>query len=208
MRPAVRRTVLTFAVLIVAAAVWGMRHAGTFLVREDPLRPADAILVLAGARFERAMEGFDVYHEGYAPIVVLSPGQEEPAERVLRAKGVYLPREAEPVRDALVGLGMPRGAILIGDGPVDNTAAEAEMLRDLAVQRHWHTVIVVTSKLHTRRTGFAMRRALQGSGITIIVRASKYDPVDPAHWWRQRRDVRWMTEEWPKVLAYWFGLQK
>jgi uncharacterized SAM-binding protein YcdF (DUF218 family) len=205
MRPAVRRTV--FVIVVMTVAGWGLTHAATFLVREDPLRHADAILVLAGSRFERALEGYDVYHEGYAPVLALSPGQEEPAERIVRARGVYLPREAEPVRQALIGLGVPPGAILIGDGPVDNTAAEAVMLRGLAQRYGWHTVIVVTSKLHTRRTSFAMRRALQGTGITVIVHASKYDPVDPAHWWRRRRDVRWLMDEWPRVIAYWCGLR-
>jgi uncharacterized SAM-binding protein YcdF (DUF218 family) len=207
MRPAIRRTFLTVALVVLAAIAWAFAHAGTFLVREDPLRHADAILVLAGARFERAMEAYDVYHDGYAPVVVLSPGPEEPAEQVLRSRGVYLPREADPVREALVGLGIPRSAIVIGDGTVDNTAAEALLLRDLAARRGWHTVIVVTSKFHTRRTGFAMRRALQGRGITVLVRASKYDPVDPSHWWRHRRDVRWLLDEWPKLVAYSFGLK-
>ena len=205
MRPAARRTIIAFAVL--AAAAWAFLNAGTFLVHEDPLRRADAIFVLAGARFERAMEASDVYHEGYAPIVMLSPGRQEPAERVLRARGVYLPREAEPVREALVGLGVPRGAILIPDGAPDNTAAEALILRSVALQRGWHTVIVVTSKFHTRRSGFAMRRALAGTDIRVAIHASTYDPAEPSHWWRRRGDVRWLMDEWPRVVAYWLGLR-
>ena len=64
MRPPIRRTLLTIAMVVLAGVTWSVFHAGSFLVREDPLRRADAILVLAGARFERAMEAFDVYHEG------------------------------------------------------------------------------------------------------------------------------------------------
>jgi len=171
MRPATRRTLIVLAAAL--AAVWACRHAGTFLDREDPLRHADAIYVLAGMRFERALDAADLYRAGYAPVVLLSPGQEEPAERLLREKGVRFPREAEPVRDALSALGLPRDQILIGDGSVDNTAAEARLLRETARQRGWRTVIVVTAKYHTRRTGFAMRRGLEGSGVRIIVRASR-----------------------------------
>jgi uncharacterized SAM-binding protein YcdF (DUF218 family) len=207
MRPAIRRTVIVFAAaLTTAAAVWALAHAGSYLQHEDTLRRADAIFVLAGTRFERALEAADLYHEGYAPAILLSPGQVEPAENILRRKGIDLLHEVEQVRDALVGLGIPRDAITVGVGAVDNTAAEAKLLREVAAPRGWRVVIVVTSKYHTRRAGFAMRRGLAGAGITVVVRASRYDPSDPAHWWRHRGDIRRLMQEWPKVLAYRLGL--
>jgi uncharacterized SAM-binding protein YcdF (DUF218 family) len=204
MRPAVRRTLI--ALVVTGLAAWALRHAGTFLQREDPLRRADAIYVLAGMRLERALEAADLYRDGYAPAILLSPGQEEPAEVIARARGVRFPREAEPVRVALAGLGVPQDAIAIGEGSVDNTAAEAQLLRRATARRGWRSVIVVTSKYHTRRAGAAMRRALEGTGVTVIMRATRYDQTDPAHWWRQRRDVRWLADEWPKVIAYSLGL--
>ena len=51
-----------------------------------------------------------------------------------------------------------------------------------------------------------MRRALDGTGVAVFVRASRYDPADPAHWWRHRGDVRFLLEEWPKLIAYALGL--
>jgi uncharacterized SAM-binding protein YcdF (DUF218 family) len=206
MRRAVRRALIAVAGVAVLAAVWAPLEGGRYLQHEDPLRHADAIFVLAGSRLERALEATDLYGGGYAPAVVLSPGREEPAEIVARARGIRFPREADVLRDALVSLGIPRDAIIIGSGSVDNTAGEGSMLRALTTERGWHSVIVVTSKYHSRRTGFAMRRALAGTGVSVIVRASRYDPADPARWWRQRRDVRFLMEEWPKLIAYWLGL--
>lgn len=206
MRRIVRRLLIALAAGVVCAAGWSVFEGGRYLQHEDPLQHADALYVLAGSRLERTLEAVDLYQAGYAPLLLLSPGREEPAEVVARARGLRLPREAEPLREALAGIGIPRDAVLIGDGSVDNTADEAAMLRKVAQERGWRRVIVVTSKYHTRRTGFAMRRALEGTGVQIVVRASRYDPADPARWWRQRRDIRFLMEEWPKVIAYELGL--
>jgi uncharacterized SAM-binding protein YcdF (DUF218 family) len=206
MRRVIRRTLIVLAGAAVAAAAWLLIAGGRYLQHEDPLRRADALFVLGGSNLERGLEAADLYREGYAPAIVLSPAQEEPAVAVARARGVRFPREADLIRDALVGLGVPSGAIVIGQGSVDNTAAEGALLRALMAARGWRSVIVVTSKYHTRRAGFAMRRALAGTGAEVIVRASRYDPGDPARWWRHRRDVRFMMEEWPKLIAYRLGL--
>jgi uncharacterized SAM-binding protein YcdF (DUF218 family) len=164
------------------------------------------MFVLAGTRMERALEAADLYRAGYAPVLLLSPGREEAAETIVRSRGIHFAREAEPLREALIAMGIPAAAVVIGDGSVDNTAQEAAMLRSIAGQRGWRTAIVVTSKYHTRRTGFAMRRALAGTGVRVMVRASRYDLADPARWWRDRSNARFVLEEWQKLVAYRLGL--
>ena len=183
-----------------------MYYGGRYLQHEDPLAKADALFVLDGARVERWLEAYDLYVVGYAPRIVLSPGRDEPAERLLRARGIRYPREIELRRNALVQLGVPPDAVLTDMNPVDNTAEEAAALRDLARGRGWRSVIVVTSKYHTRRAGFAFRRAFDGTNVRIAMRASKYDYSDPARWWRRRSDFRFVISEWPKVFAYRLGL--
>ena len=206
MRTAVRRTLILLPLAFVAALAFVIVEGGRYLQHEDPLERADAMFVLGGARLERALETIDLYRAGYAPAIVLSPGHEEAAEAILRARGIRFPGEAEPVRDALVAMGVPGSAVLIGSPPVDNTAEEALMLRRLAAQHGWRKVIVITSKYHTRRTRFAMRRALDGSGVQPIVHATRYDLSDPAHWWRHRSELRFVLEEWEKLVAYRLGL--
>jgi uncharacterized SAM-binding protein YcdF (DUF218 family) len=67
-------------------------------------------------------------------------------------------------------------------------------------------VIVVTSKLHTRRAGAIMRRAVEGSGAEIIMHASVLDPTDPDHWWRDHNDARSVLFETQKLAAYLLGV--
>jgi hypothetical protein len=78
--------------------------------------------VLAGTRAERPLEAIDLYKEGYAPIVILSPGIVEDAEVQLAKRGVRFPRQDELQRDALVQSGLPAAAVLSTGGYVDNTA--------------------------------------------------------------------------------------
>src|SRR6266508_6841593 len=45
---------------------------GEFLVAREPLRPADAIIVLAGNSVYRAPHGVELYRSGYAPRLIVS----------------------------------------------------------------------------------------------------------------------------------------
>jgi uncharacterized SAM-binding protein YcdF (DUF218 family) len=206
-RPAIKRLIFAAASLGVLGGVWWfVVEGGRFLQREDTLQHADAIFVLAGTHLERPLEAVDLYKGGYAPLVVLSPGRTEPAEWLVRAKGVDFPPESRNARNALVQLGVPAAAVLELPESVDNTAAEANLLRELVISRRWTRVIIVTSKYHLRRAGFAFRRGLQGTTATAIMHSTRYDPSDPAHWWRRRADIRFAGSEWVKLLLYWCGL--
>jgi len=205
-RTRVRRTLALLALAIVAFALWLAIDGGRFLQHEDPLEHADAIFVLAGSRIERPLEAVDLYKEGWAPLIVLSPGRPEPAEAIVRSRGITLPSESAATRDTLVRLGVPAKAIAATEGYVDNTAQEANLLRAMVIANHWRRVIIVTSKFHVRRAGFAFRRGLDRTGAKTIMRASRYDPSDPANWLRSRADLRFGGSEWVKLILYWLGL--
>ena len=206
-RTALRRTLAAVVLLALVSGGWFVVYGGRYLQHEDPLVKADAILVLAGSRLERPLEGVDLFKEGWAPIIVLSPGRSDLAERLVRARGIRFPSDPELVRDVMVQLGIPATAIVAADGYVDNTAQEANLLRAMVQARGWRRIIVITSKYHTRRSGFAVRRGLEGTGAEVVIRASRYDPSDPARWWRSRADVRFVTSEWQKLIAYRIGLE-
>ena len=49
-------------------------------------------------------------------------------------------------------------------------------------------------------------RALRGEGVTIVMRATRYDPSTPRRWWSTRSDIRWVVTEFEKLLAYGVGM--
>ena len=179
---------------------------GHLLVAEDPLQPADAIVVLAGSRADRWLEAIDLRAAGHAQAIVLSRGARGDGEGYLESRGIRLPDGAEIARAAMIELGVPAEAVAFLPGTADSTAEEAVLVRRLAESSGWHRVIVVTSKQHTRRARLAFRRELRNTGIEPLVRASRYDGVDPPNWWRTRRGVRETVFEWIKLVVYTVGL--
>ena len=190
-----------------AGVVLFLPFAGRFFSTADPLQRADAIVVLAGARVDRWLEAVDLFKEGWAPKVVLSPGPVSALEVKLRGEGLTLPREGDLARDAVVSLGLPADAVSVMPGGVDNTAAEAAALRRLLPPGS-HRVIVVTSPYHLRRAGYAFRREFAGTGTEIVMHGSRYSEAQPTRWWSRRDDVRYLMSEMPKFLAYVAGLSE
>ena len=196
---------VALAVLLAAAAC---PYAGRYLIVDEPLVPADAIVVLAGARAERWLEAVDLYKEGIAPHVLLSPGIIDPAEISVRRMGVRYPPEVELARDAMIQLGVPTQAITTLPGSAGNTADEAAQTRPIALERGWRRLLVVTSQYHTRRSRFAFAREFAGSGIEVRIRATRHDQVVPDRWWRSRRDILFVISELQKLAAYRLGLSR
>jgi uncharacterized SAM-binding protein YcdF (DUF218 family) len=202
------RLILVALVLAAAAfAAYVFVQLGPFLTKEDPLAKADAIFVLAGTRLLRPLEAADLYVEGYAPRVVMTRDlQEERALINMAGRGYPFASDAERARDIFVAMGIPRDALLIPQRVHDSTAAEALTLRELATTHRWRHVIVVTSKYHLRRAAFAVRRELRGTGVTVTMRGSRYDPTRRERWWTRRAEIRWVVSEVPKFIAYALGL--
>ena len=206
MRPRLLRFATILVSALVVSALLCLPFVGRFLSRTDPLQRSDLIVVLAGARVDRWLEAVELFKEGWAPRIVLSPGQVSALEVKLRGEGLKLPREGDIARDAVLSLGVPAGAVTVMPGGVDNTAAEAATLHRMLTAGSVHRVIVVTSTYHVRRAGYAFEREFKGSGIEIVARGSRYTEAQPARWWTRRDDVRFIMNEAPKYLVYVLGL--
>jgi len=192
------------AVLLMVAAVAAPR-LGAWLVVTDPLQKADAIFVLGGTMFERPLEAVDLYHEGWAPRLLLMRQIADAGESELHRRGIPFQREIDIQVDVLTRLGVPREAIQIL-GEQNSTKDEADALRDLVVTNGWTRVIIVTSKQHTRRAGLVMDRRLATTGATAIMRSSRYDQADVATWWRERSTLRFTLFETQRLIAYWLRI--
>ena len=201
------RLLLASGITLILLAAAACPYAGRYLIVDDAVQPADAILVLAGSRADRWLEAVDLYKEQMAPHVLLSPGIVEPAEVKVREMGVRFPAQVELVRDAMVQLGVPASAITVLPRAVDNTADEAAVTRPILLERGWSRLIVVTSKYHTRRTLFAFEREFDGTGVRVQVKGSRHDEVTADGWWRSRSDLRYVISELQKLAAYRLGLR-
>lgn len=190
---------------LVLIAFYPLTRLGAWLVAEDALQPADAIVVLGGTMFERPLEAVDLYKSGVAPRIYLLREIQDWGEVELLKRGVPYLRYVDLQVDALVKLGVPREAIGILD-PANSTAQEADYVHQLVATQHLSRVIIVTSKQHTRRARLVMNRRMQGTGAQVIVRATRYDRADVDRWWSNRSTLRFTLFETQRLFGYWIGV--
>jgi uncharacterized SAM-binding protein YcdF (DUF218 family) len=190
--------------LLLIAAFFGcllLYYLGRWLVVEDPLEHAQAIVVLSGALPVRAEDAAELYREGWAPQIWLT--RSDITERALAKVGVQYYGEETYNREILIHAGVPAEAIQVLPQSIVNTADEvAEIAATLPADRSG-TVIIVTSKAHTRRVRALWRRLGRGRAI---VRAAPGDSFDPAHWWRTSGDALDVVREFLGLLNAWAGL--
>lgn len=190
-------------VIALVAGFFVFRNAGRWLVREDPLAKADAILILSGSMPFRAEEAAKAYREGYAPEVWVSYPVSPAAE--LDRIGVHYVGEEGYNRDILIRGGVPPQAIRTFHDPIQNTAEEVRVAA-LWLQRDGKSrIIIVTSPEHTRRVHTLWRKLAPASTIAIL-RAAPGDPFDAAHWWRNTRDSLALVREYLGLMNAWAGL--
>ena len=176
---------------------------GGWLVVEDPLEKARAIAVLSGRMPLRGIEAAKLYRQGYAPEVWLTHSS-EPGES-LKRMGISFAGEDYYNARVLVHEGVPPEAIHVLEPPVVNTADEIKVLAAMLAPEKDRTVILVTTKPHTRRARLLWRKLAASQG-RAIVRTSSADSFDPKHWWRTTNDALDVLREVLGLVNAWAGL--
>jgi len=195
--------VLIAAVVLAAAAVLAYRGAGRALVVADPLPAhADAIIMLAGSVSDRVLETARLYHEGRAPLVVLTRERLARGAASLRARGIRLPEDHELTKEALVGLGVPVAAIHTLAGRAFSTVSEARTIARYVCKRRLRGVIVVTSPWHTHRARLILAHAL-GPDVQLTMRPAPAALFPADRWWANRRAAKDVLTEYEKLAYYW-----
>lgn len=199
----IRGALVLAPLLLVSAATFP--RLGSWLVVQDPLAKSDTIIVLGGTMYERQLEAVDLYNEGWAPRVHLFREVIDWGELALIERRVPYTTVVDLQIDAMVRLGVPREAIAVLDR-AGSTAEEADFVRRLVAAERLSSVIIVSSKQHTRRVRLVMRRKLDGTGAAVVVRPSRYDRSDVDRWWSERATLRFTLFETQRLLGYWIGL--
>ncbi len=178
-------------------------NLGRWLVLEDPLSHASAIAVLSGRMPARALEAASLYRGGYAPEVWLTHSR-EPGATLSKLSVSYTGEDAYE-KLILIQQGVPESAIRIIDPPIENTADEVLTIGKNLQQRQEHKVIIVTSKVHTRRAKYLWNK-LAGRQGQAIIRGVSDDAFDPSHWWRNTTDALDVVREVLGLLNVWVEL--
>jgi uncharacterized SAM-binding protein YcdF (DUF218 family) len=188
--------------LVSSAVVWGVSGVGVWLVVEDQLAPARAVVALGGEVPFRAMEAASIYRQGWTSEVWLTRPPQDAGDIALGQLGIQLPNEAVYNRAVLDRLGVPAAAIRVLSRPAQNTAQEVQVIAEELQRVGAGRVILVTSKPHSRRVRATWRALI---GEHAIVRYATSDPYDADHWWRHTADALAVSREVFGLLNVWAG---
>jgi hypothetical protein len=192
-----------FAAVALAAALPGPRHAllraaGRALVRSDPLRHADVIVIATDADGAGVLEAVDLVRAGVADRVAVFEDPPDGIDREFLRRGIPYYDAAAVALHQLEDLGV-RNVETIAR-PVAGTEDEGAVLPGWCDGRGWRTILFVGTADHSRRVRRVLHRAMQGHPTAVLVQYSHYSAFDPDHWWQSRLGVRTEIVEAEKLL--------
>ena len=172
------------------------------------LAHADAIVVLSGSSsyVERTTRAAELFHEGRAPLVVLTNDDTRGSWSTSQQRNPYF---VERAMEELIKDGVPAVKIRVVPGAVSSTRDEALILKQYAVQQGLRSVLVVTSPYHSRRALRSLRQSFEGTGVTIGLETTPINSPTPSpgFWWLQPEGWRTVAGEYVKLAYYrfWYG---
>lgn len=151
-RPRWRRRVL-LALIAIAVLTTGFVTAGWRVYmhpQTDPLRPADAIVVLGGTPYERFDVGLDLAKRGYAPYLLIAQSTGANDRNMDKyCKGHFTFTVSCFIPDPWT------------------TEGEAQEIRAKAQELGWHHIIVITFTPHVSRARYIVGKCFDGE-LTMV----------------------------------------
>jgi uncharacterized SAM-binding protein YcdF (DUF218 family) len=185
---------LLVSIGIVTMLAWG----GDLLVAPDSLPArADVLVVLAGSihgEQARREEAVRLLRDQRADQVVLSAPE-------VTYFGEWVPDLMRRDLERSYGLEQARRAVLCLHN-ADSTLEEVQALRPCLEHAGWHTIIVITSNYHTRRTRHIWHEVFREAGppVRIFVHGVSDGDFEAGGWWRNRRHAKTFALETTKLV--------
>lgn len=185
---------------MLAAAVYALRTplltwAGSFLVKEDTPRKAQAAVVLGGDDSgTRIVKAAQLAQAGYVPYVIV----DGPKALIGHEYDMTIPyAEQKGFPQSLFRpLPMPEG--------LNSTRDEVAVLGKYLKEHGIHDILLVTSNFHTHRAGYLIRR--ENPWLQVAVIAAPDPTFTPATWRKSREGQKTFFFEWMKTVAAYLGI--
>jgi uncharacterized SAM-binding protein YcdF (DUF218 family) len=191
-------------VTLVILTVLVVLRMSAFLVLEKALQPAGAIVILMASTPERELEAADIYHQGYAPMIIIVDFSSR-SNRLLDSLKLHVPRERENVISVLRQLDVPSECINIIPGLIASTRGEAVAVRNyLQTRTDIDAIILVSSPYHMRRATMLFRKELNklDHKVKVIPRPSRYSDFNTSgSWFRNNETAILVMMEYFKIIA-------
>ena len=182
-----------------------MIMVGEFLVQADEPARSDAVVVLSTGieYYPRLMEAAMLFQDGFAERVAINGNRKSEALIELERRGFQSCclwyEDALRVLE-LLGVQKERLIIISAESAYD-TVSEAKLVGEVLSEAGITSIILTTSKYHTRRARYIWKK-LFPDRFTIRAVAARNDPFLPEAWWKEGRQVRWVLAEYGAWIYY------
>ena len=182
-----------------------MIMVGEFLVQADEPARSDAVVVLSTGieYYPRLMEAAMLFQDGFAERVAINGNRKSEALRELERRGFQSCclwyEDALRVLE-LLGVQKERVIIINAESAYD-TVSEAKLVGEVLSEAGITSIILTTSKYHTRRARYIWKK-LFPDRFPIRAVAARNDPFSPEAWWKEGRQVRWVLAEYGAWIYY------
>lgn len=169
-----------------------------FLIKENSPQKCDALFVLSGGGYDRGNEAVKLLNANWVPYVVCTGGNTVSELCVMDIDTLESDMTAANLRQH----GVPdTQIILLRSGT--STQEEARLALQYCRQRGWKKIMLLTSKLHTRRAARIFHKVFKESDITILMRGAPSSKFNEHEWWKNEDGLIAVNNEWVKTIYYW-----
>jgi hypothetical protein len=175
-----------------------LRAAGWALIVNEPVAPADIIVVSLSSSGAGALEASDLVQSGIATRVAVftDPPSGEDHEFIRRGLP-YEDASARQIRQ-LRWLGVTD---IVQIPSVDvGTDSEGQALPLWCDQHRFRSIVFVSARDHSQRVRRVLDRVMRGHPTRVTVQPARYSSFDPDRWWQTRGGVRTEIVELEKLL--------
>ena len=168
--------------------------AGRYLVYQDPLEPADVIVILSGNDESRVTAAAELYHQGYGANIMLTNTGNTFGE----LSQPYSMLQKEQLQE----LNIPDGGIYIAEFQAKNTGQEATGIINKMYDLGFSSAIIVTDSWHTRRVKTIFSDSFSNTEFTVSVYPAPGSDYNKNFWWLTPSGRKETVSEYIRLLGY------
>ncbi len=168
--------------------------AGRYLVYQDPLEPADVIVILSGNDESRVTAAAELYHQGYGANIMLTNTGNTFGE----LSQPYSMLQKEQLQE----LNIPEGGIYIAEFQAKNTGQEATGIINKMYDLGFNSAIIVTDSWHTRRVKTIFSDSFSNTGFRFSIYPAPGSDYNKNFWWLTPSGWKDTVSEYIRLLGY------
>lgn len=171
-----------------------LTQVGGFLVYQDKIEPADAILVLGGGKPERVLQGVELYQRKYGDKMIFT-GE---CDTAIYGPSHHWALQAEKLAESKE---VPKRKIITILNS-RSTHDDATLSKTVCDKHNFKSLIVISEPYHTKRAFYTFKKVYKNSGVKIMIYPAQHSWYKKNIWWQSEEGLMATNGEYVKFIYY------